>query len=273
VPYYTRSIQAICTALEIEPKELLPGRLAHWWQAWEAHPQYEAFYQSDQSGFAPVFDILKPQVMGVWRHQSGRGGHTESYVIGTPADVLSSLRWGNRTYGGRFIGFQPILPEALPSKYRIATWSFSYKGAGGASIARMRLKALLPREVRPWIHKARSANSRPKYHLYPFKVDSQRPREVPEEFSHYRTRTKGEIWVEEVLPDYIKLIIGRYMSLVDFWRCATGRVHPDEVEPLIRAHVRQFWVSGDVPIPRPNSRLPEKIPQWRPKLAGWLDLF
>jgi hypothetical protein len=80
-------------------------------------------------------------------------------------------------------------------------------------------------------------------------------------------------WLYKILCVFAPLRLCRYMPLADFWRCATGRIHPDEVEPLIWAHVRQFWVSGDSPVSRPNARLPEKIPQWRPKFAGWLDLF
>ena len=39
--------------------------------------------------------------------------------------------------------------------------------------------------------------------------------------------------------------IAAYMDPCDFWRCATGRVHPDRVEGLVRKHVHHFWMKGE----------------------------
>jgi len=268
-----RGVLALCQALDVEPDVLYPYLLAHWWTAWEAHPDYANTYAPDAHGYAPSFHLLQPQVMGVWRHPPGRGGHNESYVISTPQDVLASLAWGNRTFGGTFAGIQPIHPSAPVSRYRIVTWAFSYKGAGGAYVARMRLKALLPREVHPWISKARSTNSRPKHHLYPFPVDPRRIRYVPPVYDSYRTRSKGEIWLEEKMPAAVRQAISRYLEPIDFWRCATGRVHPDEVEPLIQAHIRQTWADVPPPIAKPTVTLPEHLPRWREYLSQGLTLF
>jgi hypothetical protein len=206
--------------------------------------------------------------MGTWRHDPGRGGCTESYVIGTPQDVLSSLKWGKRTYGGQFVGFTPIAPAAMPSRTRIATWMFSYKGAGGASEARQRLKALLPRQLHSWIHNARRVNAHPKWRLYPFEVDPRHPRRIPPAYVSYRQRSKGEIWVEEVLPAPVRQLISRYIEPIAFWRCATGRVHPDAVMPLIQKHIQHHWVAPPPPVPRPTLLPLDSTPSWRTALAN-----
>ena len=235
-----RAVRALCDALLIFPADV-PVLLAAWWQAWETHPAFRSYYTPGRDGFVPPRSLLKPVVMGAWRHAPGRGGHDRSYLIGAPGDVLAGLDWGDRTYGGTFIGLLPIIPDAPVHPSRTTMWAFSYKGAGGAYEARLRLKQLLPRVVHPWISKARSANAHPKRLLVPAS-DPSKPGKLPDA---YRRRTKGEIWVEEHLPEQIRRTVAAYMDPDDFWRCATGRVHPDKVEGLVRKHVHHFWMKGE----------------------------
>lgn len=52
------AVQAICTAIQIKPAELLPGLLSLWWLAWENHPAYESYYMADSIGYCPPFSLL-----------------------------------------------------------------------------------------------------------------------------------------------------------------------------------------------------------------------
>lgn len=221
--YYARAVAAIMTAGAYPDFKRMMLAVASFWQAWTLHPSYK-----DPEDPQLIFDV---PAAGVWEHEPGRGGHTESYVISFLPSVISSISWGQRTYGGEFLGLFPIWLDAPFSFERICTISFSYKGAGGAAEARARLRKMMPKIVRPYIRQARSVNWRTKALLV-------KGRDLTAE---ELKRTKGEIFMQDMIPAIVLLEINKFMTPADFWRCATGRVHPNNVSDLLHpSHGKQL---------------------------------
>ena len=231
---------AIANALQVHPADV-PRLLDLWWKAWEQHPAFDWYYEPDQYGYAPSKDVWTPVVMAVFEHEPGAGGRTESYLVGDVQDCLApmNIRWGERTLG-TFAGLAPILADIPVSRIRTVAVSWSYKGSGGAFCARQWLKALLPRKVHPCISRARRANRRRKSDYLQDPDDPTLYRDKDRWPDWYRKKTKAELFIEHDLSEAERKTISNYMDLMDFWRCATGRVHPDQVQNLVTHQMSLF---------------------------------
>jgi len=91
--------------------------------------------------------------------------------------------------------------------------------AARAKAARDELKRLLPQKLRPLVSLARKANARKK-HVF-LKVGET------------TKLTKRELFFARWLDAATRAELAIYIEAEDFWRCATGRVHPSEVAGLV----------------------------------------
>lgn len=230
---------------------------------WEKHPQYEnyrKFYGWDKRPPHPAEDFWSNSVcLGVFEHEPGKEGRTESFIVCSPPSVFGQIKWARRTWDAEFKCLRPLpIDYFLPFYSRIGWISNSYKGAGGAAENRHRLKQLLPKEIKPWIANARRLNKRKKKWMVeqlvgkeefekwnpPFVGDPNAPdiegvhhqRTKTARYSRkwkypppYDKRTKREIFLYEEMPSEIRQLIQQYMSLEDFFDHATGKAHPDEL--------------------------------------------
>lgn len=246
-----RAFRAIHSATELRYIDI-PAWLVVCWRAWTAHRDYAP---PSKHG-----SIYNPKVVGVFEHdveKDGPGDEAESYIISGLMDVLSAVSWGEKSLGP-FKEIIPIWQDCPTDPQRQLVWSFSWKGAGGASRCRMRLKALLPRRLQRYVSKARTANRRPKHHylvhvltdlgyakaeideligsnkMYQMKLDRNvQPAE-------YRDRTKAEFFLQfDIEPEDLHLL-QTIIDPMDFWRAATGRCRPDQVDELIRVRQMEF---------------------------------
>ena len=176
------------------------------WEAWCAHPDYH--------------EAESPACVGVFTHPPGRGGHVESYIIGDFQGVLANVRWGERKLGD-FAGIVPVWADIPVDPFFITVISTSLKSkAARAKAARDELKRLLPPKLRPLVSLARKANARRKGAFLKIGEESTK-------------LTKRELFLARWLNAATRAELEVYIALDDFWRCATGRVHPFEVADLI----------------------------------------
>ena len=242
------------------------------WLSWEQHCDFQ---EPDKSRPGWLFsDVV---LMSVFSHPPGSYDHTESYVIGTLNTICSHMRWCTNKWKAQFVRVQPIVeeipipaamnwmrrfepreyrqvmaidPEAMMYQkvyldpYRIAMLPYSYAGQGAAMTARLRLKALLPRRLRKWVSKARSGNAKPKWFYFTVPEiqtwsthkGARRTIKYPPEA---RAQAKWQLWFDKFMPHETQLDMAQHIELEDFWNCATGRTHPNDVElcfvpPLFR---------------------------------------
>jgi len=215
IHYYAMALNHYSQWLNLSHQDIVDG-LKRWWEAWREHPDFVGFYQPDEWGFAPdPCDLFAPMVLAVFTHERGVENKTESYVVGTLPDVCSRLRWGRQRLG-EFAEIQPIRPEFSPNRYRITYVSYSLGGNGKGFWARQRMKEYPPKELHPLINGVR------------------RVRKMRLE-GDYRTKKawffSGNGRFGNTPDRLIKL--GFYMHDDDFWNCATGKVHPEDVKALI----------------------------------------
>ncbi len=182
-------------------------------QTWRRHPDYYAMFP--------------PAAMSVWNHEPFKG-HIESYVMGGLCDVTSPahLKWGRRALGD-YAGIRPVPPELPVDRQREIFLSYSLKGAGKAFRARRELKRLLPRRFRGYVGKARHFRRDTKYMAYKALAGGINP----EPDADYKRTTADEYRFRLFVHHYAEKLAGLedYISLRNFWRCATGQVHPDAV--------------------------------------------
>jgi hypothetical protein len=247
----------------------IPAFLANCWKAWAAHRDYEV---------GPYTSPYSPHVVGVFEHdveKDGPGDEPESYIISPLMDVIASIPWGEKSLGP-FKEILPIWSDCPVDPEMILVWSHSWKGAGGAARCRWKLKELLPKEFHRWISKTRTANSSPKHKLLGKALatyehwdhrqfdEAMTSRAYPEDYDgphrnwslfsamktdrnlqpdSYRKRTKAQLWIELVLLAEVPEIVG-WIDPEDFWRAATGRVKPNEVEGLMRRRQPELFDAG-----------------------------
>ncbi len=234
--YYTQTLNktpletffvVIGQMLDLKPKDLA-ARLSEWWEAWENHSFFEEYYE--EKWLKPNY--LKPLVMGVFTHEPGKYGKTESYIITNPIEIIGQIDWGEKTLG-TFSGIKAIEPWVIldPTiRMRYGFLSYSLKGGGKAYWARMTLKQLLPKKTRPLIQFARKVNRQ------------TLGRKKWAEAGHPHIKTKFDKFVhlaEENYPQAIGLL-AQLMDVKDFYNCATGRVNPNEIEKYIMTQKVMF---------------------------------
>lgn len=240
--------------------------------AWEKHPDYSP---PDRS--KPGWIFLGTPMIAVFTHTPGKYNHTESYLIGTLITIFSEMQWCISTWKAKFERLQPIveriqLPGAMewikrfdPHEYdeivaldpeatvyqrvwlhptRITTIPYSYAGQGAEMTARLRLKSLLPKHLQKYVSKARSGNRKAKHFYFPVEKiqkwstfdNGRRHINYPPEA---RAQKKWRLWFDRFVPLKEQRELAQLIPLEDFWRCATGDVHPNDVEkffvpPLFR---------------------------------------
>ena len=209
--------------------------------AWRSHPD-----------FYPTFP---PAAMSVWSHEAYRG-HTESYVMAGMSDVTSPahLKWGRRSLG-EYAGIRPVPPELPVSREREIFLSFSLKGAGKAFRARRELKRLLPRKYRGYVQKARHFRRDTKYMAY----KALRGGINPEPDAEYRHTRADEYRFRLFSWHYADKLAGLPIGLRDFWRIATGQVHPDQVATYFTRQTELFTLpdaGSTQSAPRPRGSAP-----------------
>jgi hypothetical protein len=176
--------------------------------AWESHPDY-------QPGPIPC--------VGVFSHDTGICGSTESYIIGGIQDVFANIKWGEEKLG-KFTEVCPVWGGIPVDPYFVTVLSTSLKSkAAQAKAARDELKRLLPRRLHRLISKARQANSKPKWLFLPPDVDAAAP-------AWYTTSTKKELFVERRLTQGDRDDLSRYIDPLAFYDCATGKIPHDKVK-------------------------------------------
>ena len=181
--------------------------------AWRNHPQ-----------FYPAFP---PPAISVWSHEAYQG-HTESYGIGALTDVTSPahLKWGTRTLG-EFAGVRPLPPDIPFHPEREAFISWSLKGSGKSFRARLELKRLLPEQYRGLVAQARTIARETKEIAYKGWTGERPSRSDPA----YRRINADEVRYQEFLYLFGARLAGieHYIDPRDFWACAVGQVHPEQV--------------------------------------------
>jgi hypothetical protein len=135
--------------------------------------------------------------------------------------------------------------------------------------ARLRLKELLPNHLKKWVSKARTGNAKPK-HFY-FSVEDikrwsvfKNGRRIIKYPKHARQMKKWRLWFDKMVPldDQIELM--KLIPLEDFWNCATGKVHPNDVEryfvpPLFRG--KGVYLGEIKPVSKQRKKRPAQTPQ------------
>ena len=165
-------------------------------------------------------------VVAVFRHSPGIDRQEESYIIGDVRGVLANIEWGKKKLG-EFVEIIPAWEGCPTSEFYILVWSFSLKSkAARAKYARDILKAALPTELRRLVSLARKYNRLHKRFMLRYKEKN--------------AKTKGELFVERILTEEDRAGLANFMSPLDFWRAATGRVPPDKVEALITRQLSLF---------------------------------
>jgi hypothetical protein len=208
-------------------------RIRQFDSAWCAHPSYEDCNSRDP---------LNPHVRAVFKHPPGRGGKEFSFVIGSMQDLISpqNIRWATRSLGD-FHCLAPMESDTPVHPHKILSLSYSLNGAGFVFTARMRLKELLPKHLHRFISEARRVNRKPK-HWFLSSGDPATDKRLKESQPEwYRKKSKGELWVELGLKEQDRKEIRLIMDPLDFWECATGRVHPDDIESRLN-QLRLFQI-------------------------------
>jgi len=206
-------------------------RILFYQAAWQAHPDY-----TDCQRLCPR-PPWNPILVGVWRHAPGVQGRTESYYIGGFDDITcpATRRWTARTWkGGQFTDMRPIKPEWPVHPFR---QGFISNLRHPAYAGRMELKRLLPKHLHKWVNRARSVESN--FHpdhcpeIWGVALRAGRRRE------RY-TRTKGEAFVADILPDDVRADLAQYVDPLIFYRAATGRMPVNEIAGHVAHQLELF---------------------------------
>lgn len=222
------------------------------WDAWLEHPEFEAYYTEPwlDGRYSPELDLFSVMVRMMFEHEPGIGGETRSWTVCCIEDANPNMVKRGERRLGKFVGLESIEPDDPVSAIYPLLISHSYKGANRAFYARMALKDLLPRDLKPWVSKARSGNNWPKYQLLRqnylsmetwqeivvrCKGDMRQLRSQCEDLvpEWYWSKSKGELWIETQMSESVKARLGQWIAPMDFWRCATGQVHPEEVTQYV----------------------------------------
>ena len=177
--------------------------------------------------------------MAVFNHAPFKG-HRESYLIGDLSDVLSNsqVAWGERSFGP-FAEVRPLPPKLPFCRERLMFLSYSLKGSGLAYRARLELKQLLPPRYRGLVKIARHLNGRPKTYFMDIAPRPEgvtySPRNPPPGWRQMRKDDLALKWLYASFPEKCAGLED-YIRPEDFWRCATGKVHP---EAVVQHFIRQ----------------------------------
>lgn len=216
-------------------------------QAWEAHPDF-AFYAADERFRFSTLDPLDPVAVAVYRHPPARRGRTASFIISHIGDLLNSKE---HEYGKNRLGdlecIAPIGPDWPTHPTRILTIDNSYGRGGHGFVCRMNLKALLPRELRPWIGRVRDAHRWRKSHYLSAWMRARWPngemseRELMTEHKDllpawYTSQTKMELAYarfEEEDPAGLRAIEA-FIDFENLWLVCTNKVMPEDLAGLLK---------------------------------------
>ncbi len=224
-------------------------------------------------------------VFGEWTHDAGAYGHSSSYVVGTFDGIIHMQEWCAKTWKSDFSGVAPIpeqvlIPNALEwmkkhevHEYdavvaidkeaqmyqnvllhwcKITTISFSYAGQGREMYARLRLKSLLPKELKKYVGLARGVQRRPRHWFVADPYERESYKAIGKTGKMYfklpkriRDKPMWELFFEKYVGDEERQLLSQYITEKAFWECATGQVHPDDVDkffvaPLFRAAGVEF---------------------------------
>ena len=226
--YYRLMLAKSCQILEKTPDEVV-ALIVDCWHAWQDHQAFEWYYREDDTGYSPIdeyFNTFSVICIGVFKHEPGHLMKDESFVISTFQGIFSRLEWGKRMFGGEFVGIRPIPHEIIPSRYFIAYKSFSLKGAGKGYRARMKLKENLPRRLHFFIQQARSYNRT----------------KIPDR-NQWKRRIDHFIYKMNTSPKKAGALheLETFISIDDFWRCATGKVHPERVKEHFKMYQTEMF--------------------------------
>lgn len=254
----------------------VPAFLAQCWKAWHAHRDFFT---------TPYDDVFGPYAVAVFEHPPGDDGMTESYVFGTMMDVCApaTLKWGKRALGP-FKELIPVWPDCPIDPQRQMVWSHSWKGAGGASRARVMLKKLLPKELgslpgrvrthgrrRKWEYLAEVLASDYQWSREDFDAIISSPRDLqqwartpsltPDE---YRYSSKAELFLRFKVTSEELALLSCHIDPMDFYQAASGKVPPDQIEALMK-HSQPKLMSTDEYI-RPKKRRQKREKPYRQPL-------
>lgn len=238
-------LMLLCVIIK-KPMECVLSQWLKCIDTWCDHPDYDWWYKASSWGLTIEESPESAIMLGTFEHEPGVEKRTESYIIGSLNEVLGQIDWGERTLGV-FTGIAP-LPHEIHldplSQIRNTYLSFSLKGSGRAYRARMELKRLLPRKLKPLVQKARRGNACPKWQFMDAEMKAikgiiRKPSLQPD---WYRSKTKGQLWLDSLArsePGTFALL-SKYIKPQDFWVCATGKIHPDDVHKYVATQMGLF---------------------------------
>jgi len=215
----------LCAVAGDIPMEKL---LMQWLEAvdsWCAHPDYEWWHHEGDIRYEE--HPGKCLLLAVFEHEPGKEKITESYLLTHLDDLPPQLAWGEKSLGW-FIGFRPfphwmVLPSIPAVKERRGAIVNSLKGGGRAYMARMTLKRFLPRRCHKFIQHARRMK---RHRLDRGKTDPITGRVIHD----YSTKREKFIHLDgPVLGEGEWRQMCRLIDPGDFYDCATGKHHPDDV--------------------------------------------
>lgn len=228
-----------------------------WRAAWEQHPDFE--WSEGLAATRPE----NPIICGVWTHDPGHGGITESYIVSTLDDLCTDQcqAWGKKNLGD-FAHIRPIPPwfERM-NPYRREIMAFSYKGRGKKYRAKEELKRLLPTKFNATINRAAKWATYPKWHWLRRWWEETRGADSWRDFHHMIAEHYGDRmaviyhrrdefpqvppWYYdqskyELAAPYFRASYGEkfgnievYISIEDLMTCASGQIHPDRIKQYV----------------------------------------
>lgn len=229
--------------------------------AWQTHPGCNVDYYPPEKPW-------KAEVLICYDHPPGRRGETLSILQASFEEGLTphEADWCAKRMG-EFAGLLPVPPSLPVSRQRIGYLNNSARTAASRGyFVRERLRALLPTTLRPWIARARRAYRTPKYELLSFVVPGgwkvrrasngridqtqmyhpQAPGAFRPTPRAYQEKTKQELWLRYAIPPAVQQVLSAVIDLKDFWAAATGQVHPEDVDRLLKSerHARLLKRAG-----------------------------
>lgn len=215
-------------------------------------------------------DPADPVCILVCHHEPGLDQFTESFYIAPFSSLLNkrNLNWMTRIIGKPFT-FWSIgeIPDFHLNICRDMYISNSFLGSGKAVHARRILRECVPVKYGPLIQHARRMKNRPKYRYLEEEWFRLGIAEDPKSYlgdyledhgysrgtklnqvkrsiwpDWYNQKSKDEINYELWTTRFADRLAGieKYIDPYDFWCCATGQVHPYEVESYIKKHSRKW---------------------------------
>jgi hypothetical protein len=256
--YYADRFNAACEGLDIGDivdaylcmVDGIETRIREYWRHWQAHPQ-----------FAAINAVLpqkphNPYVTIYWKHdEPGVGKETHSYMWTSLEEAFApaTRKWASRSLG-TFDGVGPIDHAVTCLSWERQTYmSLSLKGSGRAYRARMKLRALLPKRFHKLTTSIRAElRHHRKWWYLANSMDTwiDLPREEKEAIKNkkslqpawYRNADMAELWATRRLDKATYKDLARYIDPAQFFRCASGAIHPDDVAQYVVHQMDLFEV-------------------------------